>query len=54
VVVSYQCEGHQLRDDRGTGGAAVQFNDASDVLVVEGGCAFVGAVLGGWRDALPG
>ncbi len=31
----------------GTGGTAVQFESSSDVLVVEAGCAFTGAVLGG-------
>jgi len=31
----------------GAGGAAVAFEEASDVLVVEGGCAFTGSVTGG-------
>ncbi|MBA3811821.1 MAG: hypothetical protein H0X27_09330, partial [Caulobacteraceae bacterium] len=31
----------------GAGGAAVQFNASTDLLVVEAGCAFVGAVIGG-------
>ena len=31
----------------GAGGSAVAFNSATDVLVVEAGCAFVGAVSGG-------
>jgi hypothetical protein len=31
----------------GTGGTAVQFESSGDILVVEAGCAFNGAVLGG-------
>ncbi|MGI8839596.1 MAG: beta strand repeat-containing protein [Caulobacteraceae bacterium] len=31
----------------GTGGTAVSLGDASDVLIVEAGCVFTGAVLGG-------
>jgi len=46
VVVTYNAMVTNFGTVVGTGGTAVQFSDASDVLVVEAGCAFVGRVLG--------
>ena len=46
LVVSYDAVLTNFGTILGTGGIAVQFGNASDVLIVEAGCAFVGQVLG--------